>query len=118
MVDPTGDHIKNRRDGALGFADHSARGIDQLGDHVSVRSWSTGAILAMGLVILAPTTASAAPPVTTPGQSGVSGCAANGAAISGAAQALEPGAFGEMASGAAPIADENALFFGMLCSEG
>ena len=82
---------------------------------MSVRRWTAGAALAVGFVLLAPATASAAPPDTTPGQSGVSGCAANGAAISGAAQALPPGAFGQMASGAAPIADENALFFGALC---
>jgi len=82
---------------------------------VSVRRWATGAALAAGVVLLAPATASAAHPPTTPGQSGVSGWAANGAAISGAAQALRPGAFGQMASGAAPIADENALFLGMLC---
>ena len=80
---------------------------------MGVRTWSTGAVLALGLVVLAPATASAEPPATTPGQSGVSGCAANGAAISGGASG--PGTFGEIVRGFAPIADENAAFFTALC---
>lgn len=86
---------------------------------MSVRSWSTGKVFARGLVAFAPATASAEPPAellsATLGQSRVSGCAANGAAISGAAQALVPGAFGQPASGAAPIADENAEYFEARC---
>lgn len=81
---------------------------------MSVRRWSTGAVLALGLVAHAPATASADPPTTTPGHSGVSGCAENGAAISGAARGEDP--FGEMVRQAAPIADENAMFFSVLCS--
>ncbi len=81
---------------------------------MSVRRWSAGAVLTLGLVVLAPATAGAAgTPTTTPGQSGVSGCAANGAVISGAAGG--PGVFGQMVRGAAPIADENAAFFALFC---
>jgi hypothetical protein len=101
---------------ALGSAGQVGTGIDQLGDGVSVRRWATGAVLALGVVVFTPATASAEPPSTTPGQSGVQGCRENGQAISGAASG--PGAFGQQVRGAAPIADENAAFFTALCSEG
>jgi len=69
-------------------------------------------VLTLGLVLLAPTAASAEPP-TTPGQSGVQGCRANGQAVSNFASG--PGAFGQVVRGNAPIADENVLFFTLLC---
>lgn len=73
-----------------------------------------GTVLAGALVLLAPAAAGAAgPPPTTPAGSG-GGCAANGQEIAGAARA--PGAFGATVRGAAPIADENALFFSLFCS--
>jgi hypothetical protein len=73
-------------------------------------------VLALGIVVSTPATASAQPPATTPGQSGVQGCQENGQAIAGAASG--PGAFGQVVRENAPIADENALFFTRLCSEG
>jgi hypothetical protein len=81
---------------------------------VSVRRWATGAVLALGVVVFTPATAMAEPPTTTPGQSGVSGCAENGQAISGAARGEDP--FGQTVRQNAPIADENAAFFSALCS--
>jgi hypothetical protein len=69
-------------------------------------------VLAVGVVVLAPATASAEPP-NTPGQAGVQGCRDNGQAISGAASG--PGNFGEVVRANAPIADENAAFFRALC---
>ncbi len=69
------------------------------------------------MVVLAPATAIAAPPTTTPGQSGVQGCARYGATISGVASTpdVTPGEFGQTARGGAPIADEIAPYFGALC---
>lgn len=84
------------------------------GGHMSVRSWSTSAVLSLGLVVVAPASASAEAPGATPGQRGVQGCRENGQAISRAART--PGAFGQMVRGAAPIADHNALFFASLCA--
>ncbi len=90
---------------------HRARTVnDHLGDGVSVRRWSSAVLLSLGLVLLAPAAASAEPPDTTPGQSGVQGCRENGQAIAGAARGDEP--FGETVRQNAPIADENAEFFG------
>jgi len=81
---------------------------------MSVRRWSSAALLSLGLVILAPAAASADPP-DTPGQSGEQGCRENGQAISGAASDEENRPFGEMVRQIAPIADDNAAFFGALC---
>ncbi len=86
------------------------------GGHMSVRRWSTGAVVTVGLALLAPVAANAAPPTTTPGQSGVQGCRENAEAISGAARAERP--FGQTVRGAAPIADDNAAFFALFCSGG
>ncbi len=83
---------------------------------MSVRTSSIGAVLTMGLVLVAPAVASAERPGTTPGQEGVQGCAAYGKAISGGARGLPPRTFGQTARGGAPIADEIAPFFGSLCS--
>jgi hypothetical protein len=114
-LDPAATCLVDADRETLGSAGQAGHGIDQLGDGVSVRSWSTGAVLPLGLV-LAPAVASAEPPTTTPGQSVVQGCRRNGQAISGAASG--PGAFGRTVRGAAPIADQNAAFFAALCSEG
>jgi hypothetical protein len=86
---------------------------DHLGDGVNVRRRSSAALLTLGLVLLAPATASAAPPSTTPGQSGQQGCRENGQVISTVASG--PGAFGQVVRRNAPIADDNAQFFGDLC---
>lgn len=75
----------------------------------------SGTLLALGLV-LAPGVAAAAtpgPPTATPA-GGPGGCRENGQVISGAAAA--PGEFGTIVRMAAPIADENALFFEIFCS--
>ncbi len=97
----------------LGSAGQVGHGIDQLGDGVSVRRWATGAVLALGLVVLAPTTASAAPP-DTPGQSGEQGCRENGQAVAGLAQGGGSN-FGQTAAANTPIAPVNATFFGFYC---
>ena len=80
---------------------------------MSVRSWSTGTVLALGLVLLAPAAASAEPPEMTPGRSGEQGCRTNGQTIAGVASG--PGTFGQFVRQNAPIADNNAEFFGDLC---
>lgn len=86
---------------------------DHLGDGVSVRRCFAGALLGLGLVVFTPAAASADPPHTTPGQSGEQGCRENGQAISGAAGENRP--FGQVVRQNAPIADNNAQFFGELC---
>ncbi len=92
---------------------HQARTVnDHLGDGVSVRRWSSAALLGLGLVILTPATASAEPP-NTPGQAGEQGCRTNGQVI--ACVASGPGNFGEVVRQNAPIADNNAEFFDDLC---
>ena len=63
-----------------------------------------------------PGQSASAPPSGTPAGSG-GGCKANGQAISGAAQTV-PVPFGQIVSGNAPIADDNAAFFTVLCSGG
>jgi hypothetical protein len=86
-----------------------------LGEDMNARRWSAGAVLGMGLVVLAPAAAHAAgPPATTPGQSGVHGCSDNGQIIADVAN--DPGAFGAVVRQGAPIADENAAFFALFCS--
>jgi hypothetical protein len=82
-----------------------------MGMHMSVRRWSTGTVLALGFVVIAPATASADPSGTPAGTGG--GCARNGAAVSTFAQA--PGPYGQLAKDFTPIADDVAAFFGTYC---
>jgi hypothetical protein len=69
---------------------------------------TSGALLGAGV-------AAAAPPPTTPGETG-GGCRENGQTISEAARTLTP--FGQLVKEQAPIADDNAAFFTLLCSDG
>jgi len=71
-------------------------------------------VLAVGVVVLAPATASAEPPSTTPGQSGEQGCRENGQAVAGLAQGGGSN-FGQTAAANAPIAPVNATFFDIYC---
>ncbi|MHA6785701.1 hypothetical protein ACVGOW_32585 [Pseudonocardia saturnea] len=64
-------------------------------------------------LVLLPGVASAASPSDTPAGTG-GGCKENGQAISGAAQTV-PVPFGQIVRGNAPIADDNAAFFGVFC---
>jgi hypothetical protein len=79
---------------------------------MSARSWSAGAVLTAGLVLLAPGTAGAAP-VTPAGSGG--GCKANGQEVASNAQEFRP--FGRnVVQNFAPIAPLNAAFFTAFCS--
>ncbi|WP_336031167.1 hypothetical protein [Geodermatophilus sp. FMUSA9-8] len=75
-----------------------------------MRRWTTAGLLALGLVLAAPATASAAP--DTPAGTG-GGCAANGQAVATAAGG--GAAFGQFVSGNAPIAPFVADFFETYC---
>jgi hypothetical protein len=71
-------------------------------------------VLALGVVVFTPTTASAEPPTATPGQSGEQGCRENGQAVAGLAQGGGSN-FGQTAAANAPITPVNATFFGIYC---
>jgi len=75
------------------------------------RSWSVGAVLTAGLVLLAPGMAGAAP--DTPAGTG-GGCKANGQAVAMNARTIHP--FGGLVSDNAPIAPLNKQFFTMFCT--
>ena len=76
-----------------------------------VRRPSSVLVAATALALLTASPAAAAgPPSETPTGGG---CQANGQAIAGAAQTLSP--FGQVVRGNAPIADDNAAFFGIFC---
>jgi hypothetical protein len=64
---------------------------------------------ALAVLTASPAAAGGPPPETPTG----GGCQANGQAIAGAAQTFSP--FGQIVRGNAPIADDNAAFFGIFC---
>ena len=82
---------------------------------VQRRRASALAAVGLGLVLWSGPAGAVGPPDQTPAGTG-GGCAKNGQAI--ASGAREAGAFGATVRTFAPIADENAAFFGALCSEG
>jgi hypothetical protein len=77
---------------------------------MGARSWTVGAVLTAGLVLLAPGTAGAAP--ATPAGTG-GGCKENGQAVAANARLLQP--FGRVVSQNAPIAPLNRMFFMEFC---
>ena len=77
-----------------------------------LRRWSS-ALVVPALVLLAAPAAAQGPPAETPTGGG---CQANGFAVAGFARDPEVRPFGgSIVRGNAPIADENVLFFTLLC---